>query len=132
MLMEIINSKAELAPILTQARLENKSIGLVPTMGALHVGHLSLAERSVKENDITICTIFVNPTQFNNSGDLVNYPRREEDDAEMLASTGCQIVFIPTVEDIYPPGGFLIFIKWRVGGLITKPLAPHVFLEEIS
>lgn len=80
------------------------SIGLVPTMGALHEGHLSLVERAVKENGCVIVSLFVNPTQFNNPNDLATYPRSEEADFKLLAEAGASAVFAPSVEEIYPGG----------------------------
>lgn len=83
---------------------KNSTIGFVPTMGALHAGHISLVEKSVQENDITIVSIFVNPTQFNNTEDLLHYPRTVSEDIAMLESTACSLVFIPEYEEIYPEG----------------------------
>ncbi|MGA3014270.1 MAG: pantoate--beta-alanine ligase [Bacteroidales bacterium] len=80
------------------------SIGFVPTMGALHDGHISLVGKSKKENDITISSIFVNPVQFNNKQDLENYPRNLDEDLKMLQSAGCDYVFVPETEEIYPDG----------------------------
>lgn len=81
-----------------------KSVGFVPTMGALHQGHISLIEQSVKENELTIVSIFVNPTQFNNLEDLSNYPRTEEEDLNLLQQSGVDIVFLPSTKVIYPEG----------------------------
>ena len=78
------------------------SIGLVPTMGALHQGHLSLVERSISENDITIASIFVNPIQFNNKKDLTKYPVSIKEDLAALEENGCSYVFMPSIDEMYP------------------------------
>lgn len=100
--MIVFQKPNELSAALNEARSQDKSIGLVPTMGALHAGHASLVERSVKENDITVVSVFVNPTQFNDPNDLKNYPRTFEADRHLLESLGADFVFAPGVEDIYP------------------------------
>ena len=85
-----------------EQRGKGLTIGFVPTMGALHPGHISLVERARRENDIVMCSIFVNPIQFNNPEDLKKYPRTLETDLAMLKAAGCDVVFIPTVEEMYP------------------------------
>ncbi len=98
-----IYSNQDLAVFIQQRKKENKKIGFVPTMGALHDGHLSLVKKSCKENDITITSIFVNPTQFNSTNDLKNYPRQVDNDIKQLLKTNCDAVYIPSEQDIYPP-----------------------------
>lgn len=102
--MLIIRSAAELEAFVASERQKGHSIGLVPTMGALHEGHLSLVERSVRENDVTVTSVFVNPTQFNNPTDLATYPRDEESDFRLLSGAGVTVAFAPSVEEIYPGG----------------------------
>lgn len=100
--MDVINSVNELKALLESARNDGKSIGLVPTMGALHEGHASLVRRSVSENDITVVSIFLNPTQFNDPKDLERYPRTLENDCKVLEKCGAQIAFAPSVMEMYP------------------------------
>lgn len=100
--MQVLNTKNELVSVLSGIRKENKTIGFVPTMGALHQGHLSLVKESKKNSDITVVSIFVNPTQFNDPDDLKRYPRTLEQDLELLEIVNCDIVFAPSVEEIYP------------------------------
>ncbi len=99
---EINNSEGKLTSL-------GSKIGFVPTMGALHKGHISLIEQSKKTCDITICSIFVNPTQFNDKSDLARYPRTPEADIKMLEDAGCDILFMPSVEEIYPETDTRIF-----------------------
>ncbi len=99
--MQIFKKKNALINCLSILKQENKQIGFVPTMGALHKGHLSLIEESNKNNDISVVTIFVNPTQFNKTEDLEKYPKTLENDLKLLNSVHCDIVFIPSVEEIY-------------------------------
>lgn len=100
--MKIINTVNELKFVLNNYRAENKTIGLVPTMGALHEGHISLVQRSVEENDVTVVSIFVNPTQFNDKKDLEKYPRTLDADCSLLEANNTTIVFAPTVQEVYP------------------------------
>lgn len=104
-LITIDNSSA-LISLLADFRKQNPDakIGFVPTMGALHQGHISLITRAKKENQLVVCSIFVNPTQFNDPKDLERYPRTAEADAAMLSDNGCDIVYFPAVDDIYPNG----------------------------
>ena len=99
--MLIVSTVAMLNAEITKARLSNKSIGFVPTMGALHAGHIALVERSVSENNYNVVSIFVNPTQFNNAGDLEKYPRNIEADAKLLDKAGCDLIFAPGIDEIY-------------------------------
>ena len=90
-------------------KYNSKNIGFVPTMGALHDGHISLVKRSVEENDVTVVSVFVNPTQFNDKADLERYPRTEEADKKLLNAAGCDIVFMPKVEEMYPEEDTRVF-----------------------
>lgn len=100
--MKIFRTKQELQQELSGIRKENKVITLVPTMGALHEGHLTLINYAKPSTDVTICSIFVNPTQFNDPKDLEKYPRPIENDIALLESVGCDILFLPSVEEMYP------------------------------
>lgn len=102
--MKELDRIKEIKAALTKERKRKKSIGFVPTMGALHEGHLSLIRQSVRENDVTVCSIFINPIQFNNPQDLVKYPRSVKEDLLMLQGEGCDYVFLPGVKEMYPEG----------------------------
>ena len=100
--MKVFHKIVELQNKLFDDRKQGKSIGLVPTMGALHEGHASLVRKSVNDNDITVVSIFVNPTQFNDPKDLSSYPRDLDADCKLLESVGADYVLAPTVEEMYP------------------------------
>jgi len=99
--MKIFSDKNLLKSFLEANKQKNKTIGFVPTMGALHHGHLFLIEQAKKKNDIVVVSIFVNPTQFNSKEDLENYPKTLESDVEMLKNIHCDVLFVPSVEEIY-------------------------------
>jgi pantoate--beta-alanine ligase len=100
--MKVFNKIAALQNALFDDRKAGKSVGLVPTMGALHEGHASLVRRSVEENDVTVVSVFLNPTQFNDKGDLDRYPRTLDADCQLLESIGADYVLAPSVEEMYP------------------------------
>ena len=100
--MLVFKTFNQLREFLDQQRQKGKSIGFVPTMGALHLGHLSLLSKSLKQCDITVCSIFVNPTQFNSQEDLTNYPRPIKIDLKKLETVQCDIAFLPEVNEVYP------------------------------
>ncbi len=104
--MKICATIEELQELLAPYRKQKRSIGFVPTMGALHKGHLSLISASMAENEVTVCSIFVNPTQFNNATDLERYPRTADDDKKLLAGAQCDILFIPAVSEMYRSGDY--------------------------
>lgn len=100
--MHIFKTKKEINGFVKQLQNNKQTIGFVPTMGALHSGHLSLVESALTQTDVVVVSIFVNPTQFNNPNDLKNYPRDLQKDAEMLENIGCHVVFAPSEKEIYP------------------------------
>lgn len=100
--MEIFKQIAPLKAYLKDLKCQGKSIGLVPTMGALHEGHISLVKASKSHNQVTVSSIFVNPIQFNNQNDLIKYPRDIEKDTKLLESVGCEVLFNPEDEEMYP------------------------------
>lgn len=102
--MFIIRPSELLQTHLEKLQTQNKTIGFVPTMGALHPGHLSLVKNAQKHNDVVVVSIFVNPTQFNDPKDFELYPRRVEQDIYSLEKAGCNVLFLPSVEDMYPVG----------------------------
>lgn len=100
--MKVFSKKSEITAFLNEKRSEKLDIGFVPTMGALHAGHISLIEYALQQTEVCVCSIFVNPTQFNDKDDLARYPRMPEKDLKMLEEAGCHAVFMPAVEEIYP------------------------------
>ena len=100
--MKVIHTIKDLQAELTVLRAQGKKVGLVPTMGALHVGHASLVKRSVSENGVTVVSVFVNPTQFNDKNDLAKYPRTLDADCRLLEDCGAAFAFAPSVEEMYP------------------------------
>lgn len=125
--MEIIRTVSRLKQVAAGHRAEGLSIGLVPTMGALHSGHKSLVDRARKENDIVIVSVFVNPTQFNNASDLATYPRTEEADMAMLESCNVDYAFVPTAEEIYPEPDTRVFDLGPVADVMEGPMRPGHF-----
>lgn len=107
--MEIVESSAELEARIAALKKAGKVIGFVPTMGALHQGHLSLAMEAGQQADVVVVSVFVNPTQFNNSADLERYPRDIQKDADLLATTPCELLFVPTVKEVYPEPDTRVF-----------------------
>ena len=125
--MEIIRTVAELEARTADLRQQGRSIGLVPTMGALHAGHMSLVKRAREENDIVVASVFVNPTQFNNPEDLRTYPRTEQADCTLLEQGGVDIAFIPTAEEIYPEPDTRVFDLGPVAEVMEGAMRPGHF-----
>ena len=100
--MKVIHTIKDLQAELSVLKAQDKKVGLVPTMGALHAGHASLVKRSVNENEVTVVSVFVNPTQFNDKNDLVKYPRTLDADCKLLEACGATYAFAPSVEEMYP------------------------------
>lgn len=123
--MKVVNRVAELEAAL--AGCPKKGIGFVPTMGALHAGHRSLVERARRENDLVVVSVFVNPTQFNDKNDLRNYPRTPEADCAVLEAAGADVVFMPSVEDIYPEPDTRIFDFGMVDKVMEGATRPGHF-----
>ena len=98
--MKVVYTKEELTDFIGSYKKEGKTIGFVPTMGALHEGHLSLVTQCKKNSDVAVVSVFVNPTQFNDPEDLKRYPRTPEKDCVLLETAGCDIAFLPSVEEI--------------------------------
>lgn len=112
--MEILKTSAELSGWRQRQNAAGKSVGFVPTMGALHSGHISLVRRAMQENDCCLVSIFVNPLQFNNGNDLVNYPRKPEEDLALLQSVNCHAVYMPDYHEVF---GTAVAQSWDLGPL---------------
>jgi pantoate--beta-alanine ligase len=112
--MKIVNTIPEAQSYLKQVKKAGKTVGFVPTMGALHAGHISLLNRATIENDFVVCSIFVNPIQFNNKEDLIKYPRPIADDIRKLEEIECDLLFYPEAEEMYPEP---VVDKWDFGNL---------------
>lgn len=115
--MQILTTRADLSAQIEACKRLGRTIGLVPTMGALHAGHASLVRRAVAENDIAVVSVFVNPTQFNNKEDLAKYPRNIQRDAELLETIGAHFVFAPTPEEMYSAKEMNETFAFDFGGL---------------
>lgn len=100
--MLVLRKIKEIEEFITLQKQKGSTIGFVPTMGALHPGHISLIQFSKQQTNITVCSIFVNPTQFNNASDLTHYPRTPEADIKLLEDAGCDVLYMPDVKDVYP------------------------------
>ena len=124
--MKVIHTIKDLQAELSVLKAQGKKVGLVPTMGALHAGHASLVKRSVNENEVTVVSVFVNPTQFNDKNDLVKYPRTLDADCKLLEACGATYAFAPSVEDVsgtgYPPIQLCSFGYCNGGGFPSGTL----------
>ncbi|MDE6160416.1 MAG: pantoate--beta-alanine ligase [Muribaculaceae bacterium] len=125
--MKILRTVEQLRAAVAEARSDSRSIGLVPTMGALHDGHISLVRRARKDNDMVVVSIFVNPTQFNNPEDLRTYPRTEEADTALLEAEGVDYAFVPAVEEIYPEPDTRVFDLGPVAEVMEGAMRPGHF-----
>lgn len=125
--MEIISTVAGLREAVAKAKAEGLTVGLVPTMGALHAGHISLIERARKECGFVVVSVFVNPTQFNNQNDLLTYPRTVEADCEKLTEAGVDVAFVPTVEEVYPEPDTRVFDLGPVAEVMEGAMRPGHF-----
>ncbi len=125
--MQTVNTVKELQDAVNGVKALGKSVGLVPTMGALHEGHASLVDRCRRENDVVVVSVFVNPTQFNNPDDLRTYPRTEEADKALLEACGCDILFMPSVEEVYPEPDTRVFNLGAVAEVMEGAMRPGHF-----
>jgi pantoate--beta-alanine ligase len=127
MVMEVVTKIADLQKKIAEIRTKGGTVGLVPTMGALHNGHLELVKRCVAENSICVVSVFVNPTQFNDKNDLLHYPRTLDADCKLLESAGCAIAFAPEVEEMYPVEDTRVFNLGTVAEVMEGKYRPGHF-----
>lgn len=127
MVMEVVTKIADLQKKIAEIRTNGGTVGLVPTMGALHNGHLELVKRCVAENSICVVSVFVNPTQFNDKNDLLHYPRTLDADCKLLESAGCAIAFAPEVEEMYPVENTRVFNLGAVAEVMEGKYRPGHF-----
>jgi pantoate--beta-alanine ligase len=125
--MTICGTIIEVNRLLAEHRNTGEVIGFVPTMGALHQGHISLLQACNQQCDISVCSIFVNPTQFNDKKDLERYPRTPQQDCEMLEKNGCDIVFMPSAEEMYPQPDTRVFDFGRIDKVLDGAHRPGHF-----
>ena len=125
--MNVIRTVSELRQAVADAKAKGLTVGLVPTMGALHAGHLSLIDRARRECGFVVVSYFVNPTQFNNKEDLITYPRTEAADCEKMDNAGVDVAFIPSVEEIYPEPDTRVFDLGPVAEVMEGAMRPGHF-----
>jgi pantoate--beta-alanine ligase len=127
--MFIVRKAGDLKTVIQSLQKYNGPVGFVPTMGALHEGHLSLVKQSLQDNQVTVVSIFVNPRQFNDRNDLVNYPRTEQEDMIMLEKIGCSVLYLPLEEELFPSQGLEMptLSLSNLVGVLEGPLRPGHF-----
>ncbi|MGL4293379.1 MAG: pantoate--beta-alanine ligase [Bacteroidales bacterium] len=125
--MKTVNKVADLQQLIAEAKAQCKQVGFVPTMGALHEGHLYLVKKCKQENDLCVVSVFVNPTQFNNPEDLEKYPRTPQEDCRLLESAGCDLVFMPEVAEMYPQPDTRQFDFGPIGEVMEGKMRPGHF-----
>lgn len=125
--MEVYHQRREISKHIASLKKAGKSIGFVPTMGALHAGHISLVQASKKQNDITVVSLFVNPTQFNNKEDLERYPRTLDTDLPLLEKEGCDMVFVPDEREMYPEPDLRVFSFGNLDKVMEGKFRPGHF-----
>jgi len=125
--MQVFKTITNISSYVNICKNENKTIGFVPTMGALHNGHLSLIKESKKQNDITVVSIFVNPIQFNNEQDFIKYPKNFEKDLNLLQNVNCDVVFLPTEKEIYPEPDNRVFDLGYLENIMEGKFRPGHF-----